>query len=80
MCYRSDADTEVLADYIIALLKHDGDKKSIRELCEKEIPDFLTEGTLNRIQLNRTLPAFPPYLRLVFVASPTDFGNGPRSC
>lgn len=45
MFYSSDADSEVLAEYIIALLKHDGDKKSIRELCEREIPDFLNEGT-----------------------------------
>jgi hypothetical protein len=43
---RSDADAEVLAEYIIALLKHDGNKESVRELCEQEIPDFLTEGML----------------------------------
>ena len=41
---RSDADSDVLADYVIALLKHDGDKESVRKLCEQEIPDFLTEG------------------------------------
>ncbi|KAK3182343.1 hypothetical protein K4F52_006345 [Lecanicillium sp. MT-2017a] len=39
----SDADSDVLADYVIALLKHDGDKESVRKLCEDEIPDFLTE-------------------------------------
>ncbi|OAA62341.1 CCCH zinc finger and RRM domain protein [Cordyceps fumosorosea ARSEF 2679] len=39
----SDADSDVLADYVIALLKHDGDQASIRKLCEEEIPDFLTE-------------------------------------
>lgn len=43
---RSDADAEVLAEYIIALLKHDGNKESVRELCEQEIPDFLTEGMI----------------------------------
>jgi hypothetical protein len=42
--YRSDADSDVLADYVIALLKHDGDAASVRTLCEAEIPDFLTEG------------------------------------
>lgn len=41
---RSDADSDVLAEYVIALLKHDGDKESVRKLCEQEIPDFLTEG------------------------------------
>ncbi|KAH0496704.1 hypothetical protein TgHK011_004053 [Trichoderma gracile] len=39
----SDADSDVLADYVIALLKHDGDAESVRKLCEAEIPDFLTE-------------------------------------
>ncbi|KAM0455672.1 hypothetical protein ACHAPV_007750 [Trichoderma viride] len=39
----SDADSDVLADYVIALLKHDGDAASVRTLCEAEIPDFLTE-------------------------------------
>lgn len=41
---RSDADSDVLADYVIALLKHDGDQDAVRKLCEEEIPDFLTEG------------------------------------
>lgn len=41
---RSDADADVLAEYVIALLKHDGDEASVRSLCEQEIPDFLTEG------------------------------------
>ncbi|KOS17991.1 putative RNA-binding protein [Escovopsis weberi] len=39
----SDADSDVLADYVIALLKHDGNADSVRKLCEAEIPDFLTE-------------------------------------
>ncbi|KAM4056621.1 PWI domain-containing protein [Hirsutella rhossiliensis] len=39
----SDADSDVLAEYVIALLKHDGDQPAIRKLCEQEIPDFLTE-------------------------------------
>ncbi|KJZ77994.1 hypothetical protein HIM_02631 [Hirsutella minnesotensis 3608] len=39
----SDADSDVLAEYVIALLKHDGDEDAIRKLCEQEIPDFLTE-------------------------------------
>lgn len=44
--FSSDADSDVLADYVIALLKHDGDQDSVRKLCETEIPDFLTEGLL----------------------------------
>lgn len=40
----SDADADVLADYVLALLKHDGDVEAIRKLFEAEIPDFLREG------------------------------------
>lgn len=43
--YSSDADSDVLAEYVIALLKHDGDPDAVRKLCEQEIPDFLSEGT-----------------------------------
>ncbi len=43
---RSDADADVLADYVLALLRHDGDIQTVRRLCEEEIPDFLKEGTL----------------------------------
>jgi hypothetical protein len=40
----SDADADVLAEYVIALLKHDGSADAVRKLCEQEIPDFLSEG------------------------------------
>lgn len=40
----SDADADVLADYVLALLRHDGDIDTVRALCEQEIPDFLQEG------------------------------------
>ncbi|KAI2469986.1 hypothetical protein F4781DRAFT_201616 [Annulohypoxylon bovei var. microspora] len=39
----SDADADVLADYVLALLRHDGDVESIRKIFEDEIPDFLRE-------------------------------------
>lgn len=42
---RSDADSDVFAEYVIALLKHDGDQAAIRKVCEEEIPDFLNEGS-----------------------------------
>lgn len=43
---RSDADADVLADYVLALLRHDGDVETIRKIFEEEIPDFLREGTM----------------------------------
>lgn len=36
----------MLADYVLALLRHDGDIGAVRKLCEDEIPDFLKEGAL----------------------------------
>ena len=41
----SDADADVLADYVLALLRHDGDIDAVRQLCESEIPDFLKEDS-----------------------------------
>lgn len=34
-----------MADYVLALLRHDGDDETIRALCESEIPDFLKEDS-----------------------------------
>ncbi|KAE8450530.1 hypothetical protein EG329_006261 [Mollisiaceae sp. DMI_Dod_QoI] len=41
----SDADADVLADYVLALLRHDGDVETVRALCEREMPDFLQEDS-----------------------------------
>ncbi|KUJ10326.1 RNA-binding domain-containing protein [Mollisia scopiformis] len=41
----SDADADVLADYVLALLRHDGDVETVRALCEREMPDFLKEDS-----------------------------------
>jgi RNA-binding protein 26 len=43
--HSSDADADVLADYVLALLRHDGDTETVRQLCEAEIPDFLKEDS-----------------------------------
>ncbi|KAK0672595.1 hypothetical protein QBC41DRAFT_20004 [Cercophora samala] len=40
-----EVDAEVLADYVLALLKHDGDMESVRQTCVTSLPDFLGEGT-----------------------------------
>ena len=47
---RSDADADVLADYVLALLRHDGDMSTVRALCEAEIPDFLKEDSAVFVQ------------------------------
>ncbi|KAI0489791.1 hypothetical protein F4859DRAFT_462202 [Xylaria cf. heliscus] len=63
----SDADADVLADYVLALLKHDGDVETIRKLFEEEIPDFLredatafTDDVLQAIKYRSYLPGAPP--------------------
>ncbi|KAF5026719.1 hypothetical protein F66182_1187 [Fusarium sp. NRRL 66182] len=63
----SDADADVLAEYVIALLKHDGDADAVRKLCEQEIPDFLSEDpkaflddVFQAIAYRSYLPGAPP--------------------
>jgi hypothetical protein len=45
----------VLADYVLALLSHDGDADTIRQMCEAEIPDFLKEGVYIDLAVQGTL-------------------------
>lgn len=40
----------MLADYVLALLRHDGDINTVRALCEAEIPDFLKEDSAVFVQ------------------------------
>ncbi|KAI0888803.1 uncharacterized protein GGS22DRAFT_152379 [Annulohypoxylon maeteangense] len=63
----SDADADVLADYVLALLRHDGDVGSIRKIFEDEIPDFLredaaefTNDVFQAIKYRSYLPGAPP--------------------
>lgn len=50
----------MLAEYVIALLKHDGDKAAVRKLCEQEIPDFLSEGNVETLVARPTSRFAPP--------------------
>ncbi|CAG8793409.1 10916_t:CDS:2, partial [Cetraspora pellucida] len=40
-----DADPDVLAEYVIALLKHDKSNQDLRQLCIDQLDDFLKEET-----------------------------------
>jgi hypothetical protein len=40
----SDADSDVLADYVIALLRHDQPVDEVRKLCDDQLEDFLKDG------------------------------------
>ncbi|XXG99441.1 hypothetical protein Hte_005780 [Hypoxylon texense] len=63
----SDADADVLADYVLALLRHDGDVETIRKIFEEEIPDFLredaaafTDDVFQAIMYQSYRPGAPP--------------------
>ncbi|KAI1474021.1 hypothetical protein F4774DRAFT_402164 [Daldinia eschscholtzii] len=63
----SDADADVLADYVLALLRHDGDTETIRKMFEEEIPDFLredaaafTDDVFQAVKYRSYLPGAPP--------------------
>ncbi|KAK3688542.1 hypothetical protein B0T22DRAFT_156913 [Podospora appendiculata] len=63
----SDADADVLADYVLALLGHDGDINDVRRLCETEIADYLKEDApvfvndvFRAIAHKSYLPGAPP--------------------
>jgi RNA-binding protein 26 len=83
---RSDADADVLADYVLALLRHDGDVNAVRALCEAEIPDFLKEDSslfvqdvFDAIQYKTYLPGVvqPPQPSQQPFAPPTGPSAGP---
>lgn len=39
----SDADSDVLADYVLALLRHDQGEEEVKNLCVEQLDDFLRE-------------------------------------
>jgi hypothetical protein len=40
----SEADPDVLADYILALLRHDQGRDEIMETCISQLADFMSSG------------------------------------
>ncbi|KAI9757241.1 MAG: hypothetical protein M4579_003541 [Chaenotheca gracillima] len=41
----SDADSDVLADYVLALLRHESPETEVRKLCIEQLEDFLQDNT-----------------------------------
>lgn len=41
----SEADPDVLADYILALLRHDQGRDEIMETCISQLTDFMSSGS-----------------------------------
>jgi RNA-binding protein 26 len=40
----SEADPDVLSDYILALLRHDQTREEVRQTCITQLADFMTSG------------------------------------
>ncbi|KAI1369692.1 hypothetical protein F5Y08DRAFT_100751 [Xylaria arbuscula] len=63
----ADADADVLADYVLALLRHEGGPDTIREHFQTELHDFLREDTaaftddvFQAVQFRSYVPGAPP--------------------
>ncbi|KAK4462777.1 RNA-binding protein 26 [Cladorrhinum samala] len=53
----SDADADVLADYVMELLRHDGGSDAVRKLLESEVPDFLKAEKDSTVFINDVFEA-----------------------
>ncbi|OCK82362.1 hypothetical protein K432DRAFT_472427 [Lepidopterella palustris CBS 459.81] len=74
----SDADSDVLADYVIALIKTEDTDETVKENCLTSLPDFLHDHTqtfvdelFNAIQTKSFLPGYaPPVSSTLSAAAP----------
>lgn len=73
---RSDADTDILSDYVLALMKADLPEP---ELEKVRLPLVQVSGESFRLtQLSCFLPLFiPSFYRVAFLAKPYDNESGP---
>lgn len=46
----SNADLDILSDYILALLRHDQSVDDVRKLCLNQLDEFLKENTFSFVQ------------------------------
>ncbi|KAI1339469.1 hypothetical protein F5Y15DRAFT_382653 [Xylariaceae sp. FL0016] len=67
LSHTSDADADVLADYVLALLRHEGDIETVRGQFDREITDFLkgdaaafTRDVFQAVRYRSYLPDAPP--------------------
>ncbi len=44
MCYSSDAETDVLTEFVLALLRIDGSVEAVKRNSMQELEDFLKES------------------------------------
>ncbi|KAF8461682.1 hypothetical protein BDZ91DRAFT_369450 [Kalaharituber pfeilii] len=81
----SDADSDVLADYVLALLRHEGGEPEVKKFCIDQLDDFLREHTRNFVEdvfvalrtksflsVNSTLAGSAAGLSIVVPSAPTS--------
>ena len=54
--YRCDADPIILADYVIALLSHDGPEYEMRKMFTKQLEEFLDQRMYEFLALELAVP------------------------
>ncbi|KAG7122147.1 hypothetical protein HYQ44_003045 [Verticillium longisporum] len=62
----SDSETEIFADYLLALLAsgYEYDEEELRALCEQELPQFLNDGVSRSTGVSSAGPPLLPVLPL----------------
>ncbi|KAI9789414.1 MAG: hypothetical protein M1816_006074 [Peltula sp. TS41687] len=69
----SDADSDVLADYVLALLRHDSPEAEVRTLCIEQLEDFLKDHTAKFVDDVLSALRSKSYLPGVQSAPPASF-------
>ncbi|KAK9383502.1 uncharacterized protein V2V93DRAFT_383387 [Kockiozyma suomiensis] len=68
----SDADSEILSDYVMALLRHDQPENVVRQMCLDQLQDFLLDNTAQFVSDVFTALKTKEYLRAANVDSAMD--------
>lgn len=71
-----ESDHDILADYIIALLQHDGTIDQLRQICLKDLKDFLHAHTESFVEQLLDAYQSKSYLNPEPVASSIPFSSG----
>ena len=70
--FSCDADPAALAKYIVALLRKDKPRSSLRELCVDQLEVFLAKGNLLKVNIQPhillVLSETPPFVETLFSA------------
>ncbi|KAK9372729.1 uncharacterized protein V1513DRAFT_404617 [Lipomyces chichibuensis] len=77
----SDADSEILSDYVLALLRHDQPAEEVKRMCLEQLEDFLHEHTpvfVEDVFAALTSKAYMPASRVPTPAPAAQVGEIPQ--